>query len=63
MLVIGRRIGEVVYVEHGGETLAITIEEVSKFRKFRLGFTGPKSFVIRRDDARQQKKERADGVD
>lgn len=64
MLVIGRRPGEAVYIEHGGETLKITVEHANdKYRKIRLGFTGSKSFRIMRDDAVQRDEEQGDGID
>jgi len=63
MLVIGRRPGEAVYIEHGGETLKITVEHANdKYRKIRLGFTGSKSFRIVRDDAKQGQEERGNGL-
>jgi sRNA-binding carbon storage regulator CsrA len=55
MLVLSRKKDERIIIKHEGETLEIT---VTAFRlmngvepRVKLGFTGPMSFLIVRDDA------------
>lgn len=53
MLVLSRRIEEIIEVEHCGEKLVITICDVQKLRddhKVRIGFHGPKSFHVLRSE-------------
>lgn len=63
MLVIGRREGEAVFIDHNGERLKITIQRPHRnLKKIQLGFEGPKSFRVVRDDAvLHDAKEQGDG--
>ena len=63
MLVIGRREGEAVYIDHNGERLKITIQRPHRnLKKIQLSFDGPTSFRVIRDDAvEQEQKEQGNG--
>lgn len=52
MLVLSRKPDESVIVRHNGETLIVTLVNV-RGDKAKIGFSGPKSFDIRRDDAKK----------
>lgn len=51
MLVLSRKPDESIIVRHHGETLIVTLINV-RGDKAKLGFSGPKSFDIRRDDVK-----------
>jgi carbon storage regulator CsrA len=57
MLVLTRRLNETIIVDHSGETLEITVVYLGG-NKVRLGFTGPASFAIARDDVIRRPRER-----
>ncbi len=50
MLGIGRKEGQSIFVRHGGETLRIVV--IKSGTAVRLGFDGPRSFEVQRDDVR-----------
>jgi carbon storage regulator CsrA len=57
MLVLTRRWDEAITVDHAGETLEITVVYLGG-NKVRLGFTGPESFAIARDDVVRRPRDR-----
>jgi carbon storage regulator CsrA len=57
MLVLTRRWDETIIVDHAGETLEIKVVYLGG-NKVRLGFTGPASFAIARDDTVRRPRER-----
>lgn len=63
MLVIGRIPGQSVYIYHNGERIRISFERDRDHRNgIRIGFDGPKSFRVIRDDAvEQEQKEQGNG--
>ena len=52
MLVLSRRPGEETYSEHAGELLRVVVVDVNT-DKARIGFDGPQSFRVVRDDAKR----------
>ena len=53
MLVFSRKVGQRVNIEHGSETLTIEVLEV-RGNRIRLGFTGPVSMNIQREEAMKE---------
>lgn len=54
MLLLGQQVGQEITVEHGGEKLVITLIR-AKGSNARIGFTGPESFEVTRDDMKKVK--------
>lgn len=55
MLVLGRRLNETVRIMHGEETMLVYVTEV-RGHLVRLGFEGPRSFVVERGELETQPK-------
>jgi sRNA-binding carbon storage regulator CsrA len=53
MLVVSRKKGQEVFITHAGERLRVVLIEASD-SQVRLGFEGPISFEILRDDAKRK---------
>ena len=55
MLVLSRKESEVIVVRHRGELLRILVVEIRDNHKARLGFEGPKSFEVDREEVYEEK--------
>jgi sRNA-binding carbon storage regulator CsrA len=53
MLVLHRKIDGVIEIRHNGETLRVVVCQFDA-RGVRLGFEGPRSFSVVRDDAKSR---------
>jgi len=49
-VIVSRRAGERIAIEHGGETLWITVVDASSRRRVKLSFSGPLSFKVLREE-------------
>ena len=57
MLVINRKVGETVNIEHKGEVLKLIVVKQRGDDELVLGFEGSRSFDISRDDASKKKRD------
>jgi carbon storage regulator CsrA len=60
MLVLQRKYNEKINVIHNGETITITVVEIAK-NSVRLGFAGPRTFDVEREEVTNALKEEAAG--
>ncbi len=56
MLVVTRQKNEKVYIDHAGERIEVSIVDV-RGDSVRVGFNGPRSFAVQRDDVVKQGKD------
>jgi carbon storage regulator CsrA len=61
MLVLTRRAGERLFVEHLGDVLEITVLEVDG--RVRLGFVGPRKFDVQREERGRAPRKEQDASD